>query len=542
MISSPAGIGQTRAKKKRFNQTTLSADYPVAFAVSKRIILARMNESTPTMAPRCITGVAGLDDILGGGLPCNRLYLIEGHPGTGKTTFSLHFLLAGVRNGERVLYITLSETREELLEVAMSHGWNLDGIEILELSAMEAQLSASAQNTLFHSSEVELTQTTQVFLDTIARVQPSRVVFDSLSEFRLLAQSPLRYRRQILALKQHFIGLNCTTLLLDDGSAEGIDPQVQSLAHGVIELEQVAPEYGSDRRRLRVLKVRGSKYRGGYHDFAIQTGGIVVYPRLVASEHRRDYAHENVTSGLEGLDALLGGGLTRGTSTLFIGPAGTGKSTIGLKFLMQAAERGEKGVLYTFDETIGTVMTRADNLGFKLEAFIRKGLIEVHQIDPAEKSAGEFAFQIRHAVEENNVRMLLIDSLNGYLHSMGGERSLSLQMHELVTFLNHLGVVSMMTLAPHGMLGPMRPPVDVTYLADTVLALRYYEADGAVHKAISVIKKRTGTHEATIREVVVGYRHITIGRPLTDFRGIFTGTPQPERPARKSGAREDEQA
>ena len=498
-----------------------------------------MNGTTPTMAPRCTTGVVGLDDILGGGLPCHRLYLIQGRPGTGKTTVALEFLLTGVKAGERVLYITLSETREELQEVAFSHGWSLDGIEILEMSAIDAQLAASAQNTLFHSSEVELTQTTQLFLDAIARVQPSRVVFDSLSEFRLLAQSPLRYRRQILSLKQYFTGLNCTTLLLDDGSGEGVDPQVESLAHGVIELEQVAPEYGSDRRRLRVVKIRGSKYRGGYHEFTIETGGIAVFPRLVAAEHRRDYKHEDVSSGLEGLDALLGGGLTRGTSTLFIGPAGSGKSTMGLKFLVEAAGRGEKGALYTFDETIGTVMARADKLGLKLDAFVKKGLIHVHQIDPAERSAGEFAFYIRRAVQEQGVQMLLIDSLNGFLHSMGG-RSLSLQLHELLTYLNQQGIVSMMTLAPHGMLGQMRPPIDVTYLADTVLALRYYEAHGAVHKAISVIKKRTGTHEQTIREVIIGYRHIVIGRPLTDFRGIFSGTPQHERPPRKTEIRDED--
>jgi circadian clock protein KaiC len=499
-----------------------------------------MNGTTPTMAPRCATGIKGLDDILGGGFPCHRLYLIEGDPGTGKTTLALEFLLTGVKAGERVLYITLSETREELQEVAFSHGWSLDGIDILELSAMDAQLAASSQNTLFHSSEVELNQTTQLFLDAIARVQPSRVVFDSLSEFRLLAQSALRYRRQILALKQYLVGVHCTTLLLDDGTGEAGDPQVLSLAHGVIALQQVAPEYGSERRRLRVVKVRGSKYRGGYHDFTIETGGIKAYPRLIAGEHGREYKHENVPSGLPGLDALLGGGLTRGTSTLLIGPAGVGKSTIALKFLLEAAERGEKSALYSFDETVGTILARADKLGLKLDAFMRKGLIQVQQVDPAEKSAGEFACEVRAAIEQKEVRMLLVDSLNGYLHSMGEERSLSLHLHELFTYLNQQGIVSMMTLAPHGMLAQMRAPIDVTYLADTVLALRYYEAGGAVHKAISAIKKRTGTHEQTIREVTIDYRQIVIGRPLTDFRGIFSGTPQPERPPRKGETRDDD--
>ncbi|HEX8280651.1 MAG TPA: ATPase domain-containing protein [Chthoniobacterales bacterium] len=505
-------------------------------------IIQPMMPSSPTIAPRCMTGVAGLDDILCGGLPCHRLYLIEGKPGSGKTTLALQFLLTGVKAGERALYITLSETREELYEVAYSHGWDLSGIEIVELSAIEAQLSHASQNTLFHSSEVELTQTTQLFLDEVNRVQPSRVVFDSLSELRLLAQSSLRYRRQVLALKQFLIGRSCTTLVLDDGTGEAGDPQVQSLAHGVISLEQEAPEYGADRRRLRVLKVRGSKYRGGFHDFSIETGGIIVFPRLIAAEHRREYKHENVSSGLPGLDALVGGGLTRGTSNLFIGPAGSGKSTLGLQFLIQAAERGERGALYTFDETIGTVMARADNLGMKLDQYVRKGMIQVHQVDPAEKSPGEFTHEVQRAIERDDVRLIQIDSLNGYLHSMGEERSLSLQLHELFTYLNQQGVISMMMLAPHGMLGQMRPPIDVTYLADTVLALRFYEADGAVHKAISVIKKRTGTHEQSIREVVIGYRHIVIGRPLTDFRGIFTGTPQPERPPRKSANRDDEAA
>ncbi len=499
-----------------------------------------MSETTPTLAPRCITGVAGLDDILGGGLPCNRLYLIEGRPGAGKTTLAMEFLRTGVRAGERVLYITLSETRVELEEVAHSHGWNLDGINVLELSALEAQLSASAQNTLFHSSEVELTQTTQLFLDEVDRVKPSRVVFDSLSELRLLAQSALRYRRQVLALKQYLIGRDCTTLLLDDGTGETSDPQVQSLAHGVITLEQIAPDYGSDRRRLRVLKVRGSKYRGGFHDFSIQTGGISVFPRLIAAEHQRPFKHEDVSSGVEGLDSLLGGGLTRGTSTLFIGPAGVGKSSVGLRFLLQAAERGERSALYSFDETVGTILARSDKLGLKLDHYMKKGLIRVRQIDPAEKSAGEFACDLRRAVEEDEVRMLQIDSLNGYLYSMGEERSLSLQLHELLTYLNQQGIVTMLMLAPHGMLGQMASPIDVTYLADTVIVMRFYEADGAVHKAISVIKKRTGAHESTIRPVTVGYRHLIIGQPLNDFRGIFTGVPQPERPSRKGAARDDD--
>jgi circadian clock protein KaiC len=480
---------------------------------------------------RSATGISGLDDIVGGGLPSNRLYLLEGKPGTGKTTLALQYLLTGARAGEKVLYITLSETRDELQEVADSHGWELEGISVVELSAIGAQLEAAAQNTLFHSSEVELTQTTKMLLEEVERVQPSRVVFDSISELRLLSQSPLRYRRQILALKQYFAGRKCTTLLLDDGSAEE-DPQLKSLAHGIVMLEQLAPEYGSERRRLMVLKIRGSKYRGGYHDFSIETGGLCVYPRLVAAEHVRDFEHESISSGLKGLDNLLGGGLTRGTSNLFIGPAGSGKSTIAMKFLLEAAKRGEKSAIYSFDETLGTVMARAKKLDLELKGRVDEGVIQLHQVDPAEMSPGEFAFAIKSAVERDGIDIVQIDSLNGFLHAMGDERYLNLQLHELVTYLNQQGIVTIMMLAPHGMLGQMHTPLDITYLADTVVALRYYEASGSVHKAISVIKKRTGKHERTIREVNIERGKINVGRPLTKFRGIFTGTPQPEASSR----------
>jgi circadian clock protein KaiC len=486
---------------------------------------------------RSATGISGLDDILGGGLPSNRLYLLEGKPGTGKTTLALEYLLTGAQAREKVLYITLSETRDELQEVADSHGWSLEGINVVELSAIGAQLEASAQNTLFHSSEVELTQTTKMLLDEVERVQPSRVVFDSISELRLLSQAPLRYRRQILALKQYFAGRKCTTLLLDDGSAED-DPQLKSLAHGIVVLEQLAPEYGCERRRLMVLKIRGSKYRGGYHDFSIETGGLSVFPRLVAAEHRRDFEHDSISSGIKGLDDLLGGGLTRGTSNLFIGPAGSGKSTIAMKFLLEAAERGEKSAIYSFDETLGTVMARARKLDLELQKRVDEGLIQIHQVDPAEMSPGEFAFAIKSAVERDEIGIVQIDSLNGFLHAMGDERFLNLQLHELVTYLNQQGVVTIMMLAPHGMLGQMRTPLDVTYLADTVVALRYYEASGSVHKAVSVIKKRTGKHERTIREVNIDRGKISVGRPLTKFRGIFTGTPQAESSSRSKRGHE----
>ena len=485
-----------------------------------------MKKKEPQRKPRCATGVSGLDDILGGGLPCNRLYLLNGKPGSGKTTLAMEYLISGVQAGEKVLYIALSETRDELQEVADSHGWSLEGVDVVELSAIGEQLEASAQNTLFHSSEVELTQTIKLLLDEVERVQPVRVVLDSISELRLLSQSPLRYRRQILALKQHFARRNCTTFLLDDETGEN-DLQLRSLVHGIIVLEQLAPEYGSERRRLRVLKIRGSNYRGGYHDFTVETGGLRVFPRLVAGEHLRGYEHEDISSGIKGLDDLLGGGLTRGTSNLFIGPAGSGKSTIGLEFVLEAAKRGEKSAVYSFDETLGTILARAGKLGLELQRRIDEGLVKLHQIDPAEMSPGEFAFSIKADVERDGVSIVQIDSLNGYLHSMGDERFLTLQLHELFTYLNQQGVITMMMLTPHGMLGHIQTPIDITYLADTVIALRYFEAHGAVHKAISVIKKRTGKHELTIRELKVDREKINVGRPLTNFRGIFSGIPNP---------------
>lgn len=486
-----------------------------------------MRKSNGADSARSSTGITGLDDILMGGLPRHRLYLVQGTPGAGKTTLALQYLLHGLRTGDKALYITLSETRDELEEVARSHNWSLENIEVLELSAIEEQLAGQSQHTLFHPSEVELSQTTQLLLAEVERVKPARMVFDSLSELRLLSQTPLRYRRQILAFKQYLTGRKCTTLLLDDGSSGSADEEVQSLAHGVLVLEQVAPSYGSERRRLMVVKIRGSKYRGGYHDFSIQTGGIAVFPRLIAAEHHRKFEREEVSSGLEGIDTLLGGGFSRGTSNLLIGPAGSGKSTIALKTVLTAAARGEKTAIYTFDESLGTMNTRADALGLSMQPFIERGLISIHQIDPAELSPGQFANEIRRAVEEEGARLVQIDSLNGYLHSMGEERALSLQLHELLTYLNQQGIVTLLTLAPHGMLGTMHAPVDVTYLADTVLVFRYFEAGGAVRKAVSVLKKRTGRHEITIRELTIARAAITVGPPLANLRGVFSGIPVP---------------
>ena len=484
-----------------------------------------MSEPAPNGTSKIATGVPGFDDILKGGLPTRRMYLLQGAPGAGKTTLALQFLLTGARAGEKVLYISLSETRDEVEEVAASHGWELDGVEIVELSAIEKQLSAQSQNTLFHASEIELTETTKLLLDAVERIRPVRVAFDSLSELRLLSGTSLRYRRQILSFKQYLSGLNCTTLLLDDLSVDGMDSHVLSLAHGVFVLEQLAPEYGAERRRLSVRKVRGTTYRGGYHDYVISTGGIAVFPRLVAAEHHRKFSTENVTSGIEGLDVLLGGGLGRGTSTLFTGPPGSGKSSLALTFAVTAAARGEKVAIYTFDESLPILFARAKGLGLPLARLVDDEIISVLQVDPAELSPGELSSKIQTAVEENGAKFVLIDSLNGYLHSMAEERNLNLQLHELLTYLNQLGIVTMLVITPHGLLGNMQTPIDVTYLADTVVALRFFEAEGSVHKALSVIKKRTGDHENTIRALTINASGVSVGPALKHLRGVLGGTP-----------------
>jgi circadian clock protein KaiC len=501
-----------------------------------------MSKPKPLDTTKVPTGISGLDEILGGGLPPRRLYLIQGAPGCGKTTLALQFLLTGARAGEKALYISLSETREEVEEVARSHGWPLESIEIVELSAIDQQLAAQSQNTLFHASEVELTETTKLLLDAVERVKPTRVAFDSLSELRLLSQTPLRYRRQILAFKQYFAGRNCTTLLLDDSTVDAVDSHVLSLAHGVISLDRLAPEYGGERRRLLVRKVRGTTYRGGNHDFVIEKGGLRVFPRLVAAEHHRPFPTEDIASGVRGLDTLLGGGLARGTSTLLSGPPGTGKSTVALKFALAAAARGDKVALYTFDESLGVLHARAAGLKFGLADMIEGGNVVAVQIDPAELSPGELASRIQQAVEKEGVKVVFLDSLNGYLQSMGEERFLNLQLHELLTYLNQQGIVTMMIVTPQGLLGNMQSPIDVTYLADTVITFRFFEAHGAVHKAISVIKKRTGDHERTIRELTIKPSGITVGPALEDFRGVLTGTPTlPDKPKRRASRRDNEE-
>jgi len=469
----------------------------------------------------CSTGITGLDDILRGGLPRNRFYLVEGTPGVGKTTLALQYLLAGAKNGERGLYITLSETLEELHVVAASHGWDLSTITTFELSAMEQQLANPLPNTVFYASEVELTHTTHFILQQIEKVNPNRIVFDSLSELRLLAQDPLRYRRQMLALKHYFAGRKCTVLLLDDKSAN-VDHHVQSIAHGVVSLERVSPDYGVTRRRLEITKLRGVSFRAGKHDYMINTGGLEVFPRLIATEHSAEFARVPMSSGLAELDALLGGGLDRGTSTIIMGPAGAGKSNISSRFAVAAAERGENAAIFTFDETTETYMARTSGLGMNMGV----PHIALRQVDPAELSPGEFVAMLRVKVEQENTKLLIIDSLNGYLNAMTEERMLMLQLHELLTYLNKRGVVTILTLAQTGMMGTgMRSPVDLTYLGDSVLMLRFFEHAGAIKKALSVLKKRTGAHEQTIRELSFADGKLLVGKPLYAFQGILTGTP-----------------
>ncbi|MBD9666367.1 circadian clock protein KaiC [Variovorax beijingensis] len=475
-------------------------------------------------------GVPGLDDVLGGGLTSNRLYLVEGTPGAGKTTIALQFLIEGAKRGESVLYVTLSETAQELKGVARSHGWDLSGIEVREMLPSEAALEPDEQYTMFHPSEVELSETTLRILSDVDVLKPSRVVFDSLSELRLLAGSSLRYRRQILALKQFFAGRQCTVLLLDDMTAMKHDLQVQSIAHAVIRLEQISSDYGAARRRLVVSKYRGQQFRGGYHDYRIERGGLRVFPRLVASEHPSAPAatQARIPSGLEALDALLGGGLERGTSTLFVGAPGTGKSTVAVQFALAAARRGECAALFIFDESIHTLRTRCESMGMDLGPFIESGRIKVRQVDPAELSPGEFVHLIRLAVAECGAAVVVIDSLNGYLNAMPDERFLIVQLHELLSYLGQAGVATLLVGAQHGLIGmQMKTPVDASYLADAVVLLRYFELEGEVRQAISVLKKRGGAHERSIRDFSMTATGLKVGEPLRHFRGILTGIPVP---------------
>ena len=475
---------------------------------------------------RVSTGVVGLDAILGGGLPPGHLYLLEGTPGTGKTTLALQFLLAGVAKGQRGVYVTLSETRTELTEVAASHGWSLDAVEIIELSPDDGT-ATDEMYTVFHPAELELQETMSAVLEAIERSKPSLVVLDSLSEMRLLARDALRFRRQILALKHFFTGRASTVLLLDDKSGGEGDLQLHSLAHGVIVLEHVALEYGAERRRLHVTKLRGLHFLGGYHDFRLKTGGVVVFPRVLPGKSAGDPEVRLLESGSAALDRLLGGGLQEGSSMLLIGAAGTGKSVLSTQYACAATARGDRVRFYLFDERLNSFKLRGDGLGMDLHKAIEDGRLKLQQIEPTEMSPGEFANEVARAIEHDNVRMIIIDSINGYMKSMPEERMLSIQVHELLSFLSNRRVTCIMTLVQQGIFGnPVDEAAEISYLADTVLLLRYFEVLGSVRQALSVVKKRSGDHERTIRECRVGRGGLWVGEPLTEFQGVLTGVPQ----------------
>ncbi|HEX6179541.1 MAG TPA: ATPase domain-containing protein [Thermoanaerobaculia bacterium] len=473
------------------------------------------------------TGIEGLDHILVGGFPRNRVYLLQGDPGVGKTTMGLQFLLEGAKSGEKGLYITLSESADELNAVARSHGWNLETITVYEQLIGDSSLAAD-ETTVFYPAEVELGETVRAMLVEVDRVKPQRVVIDSLSEIRLLAQNSLRYRKQILALKQFFAGRNITVVCLDERTrtSEFHDLQLQSVPHGVIELERYTPLYGSARRRLQLVKIRGLNFRDGYHDFNIQTGGIIVYPRLVAAEHRAFVPQQQMPSGIVALDSMLGGGVDRGTSTLIMGPAGSGKSALSTQYAVAAARRGERAALFLFEESLNSLMNRSTALGMPLKDFVDKGLIILRQIDPAQLQPGELAHLVRDAVEKYETRVLVIDSLNGYLNAVPEERFLLLHLHELLAYLGQHGVASILVYAQHGLVGPMQSTVDVSYLADCVILLRYYEAAGRIHKAISVVKKRSGNHETAIRAFSMGPAGLEVGPALENYHGVLTGIPR----------------
>jgi len=473
---------------------------------------------------RASSGLVGLDGILGGGFVRGRLHLIEGRPGTGKTTLAMQFVLAGRDRSETVLYVSMSETRAELEAVAAAHGWSLAGVELFELVPPDIEGEENRQ-TLFRSSEVELGETMRLLFDQIERITPARVVVDSLSEMRLLAQNPLRYRREIFAFKQFLAQRSATVLVLDDMTATGPDLQLHSLVHGVVNLEELALDYGAERRRLRVTKMRGVKFRGGYHDYTIRTGGLEVFPRLIGAEHPQELPKEIVLSGSKELDALLGGGLRRGTSALLVGPAGSGKSSVAVSFVYHAAARGENVCLYAFDESPNSIQERASGLGMNIGPLIASGAIDLQEINPAEMSPGEFSALVCRGVVERNAKIVIIDSLNGYLQAMPQERFLPLEIHQLLSYLNQRGVLTILVMAQHGLVGAVESPIDLSYLSDAVVLLRFFEAQGKVRKAISVVKKRIGAHEDTIRELQLGSQGMLVGDPLTDFQGIMSGIP-----------------
>jgi circadian clock protein KaiC len=477
-----------------------------------------------TVNPTISTGVPGLDDVLAGGLTKDRVYLVEGTPGTGKTTLSLQFLLNGAAAGETGLYITLSESAHELRAVAGTHGWSLDPICLFELVS-ETGLDPESEQSVLHPSEVELGETAREVMRRIEELRPSRVVFDSLSEMRLLAQNPLRYRRQILALKQFFASRQCTVLMLDDRTSDPNDLQLHSIAHGVILLEQAPRDFGDERRRLRVIKMRGTKFRGGYHDFVLETGGLQVFPRLIAAEHHRAFAVEQASTGSAGLDKLLGGGLQRGTNSLLTGPSGVGKTTTAVRCMLAALDRGEAATYFLFDEGTTTFLARSRALGMDLQGHLDSGLLTIMQIDPAQLSPGAFACSVKYAVEHEGCGFLAIDSLNAYLQAMPGEQFLILQMHELLSYLNQQGVITLLVLGQHGVLGDIRNDLDLSYLSDAILLFRFFEAQGQVRTAVSVVKSRTSAHERSIREFALNAGGLNVGEALRNFDGVLSGLP-----------------
>ncbi len=478
------------------------------------------------MAGLVATGVEGLDDVLAGGLTAGSLFFLEGKPGSGKTTIALRFLIEGERRGQRSLYVTLSETKQELLNTATSHGWTLgEAIEICELHPPESSLDAGEQQTLLYASDLELGETVKEILEAVERTRPDLIVLDSLSEIRLLAQGSLRYRRQLLALKHFLARRNVTVLMLDDLTTDTLDKTVHSIAHGVICLEEMSPNYGAQRRRMKIAKYRGRAFRGGYHDFIIETGGVKIFPRLVALEHKGTPQQVPVPSGISQLDQLLGGGVDKGTSTLVLGPAGTGKSVFVLQYASAAMRRGEKVAVFVFDEELSVTFRRAKGMGIDLEAHQKMGDLILDQIDAAELSPGEFTHRVRRTIDDHSVSMVVIDSLNGYQAAMPEEHALLLHIHELLQYLNRRGVSTFLTVAQHGLVDDMKSPVDVTYLADTVVLMRYFEAEGRVRRAVSVIKKRTGPHEDTIREFQVTGHGIQVGPALRGFQGVLRGVP-----------------
>lgn len=475
--------------------------------------------------PRISFGINGLDDILHGGLPSGHLYLLEGTPGAGKTTISLRLVLSNCETGRRALYITLSESKQELMAVAASHGWQLDAVPIFELTPQEDSLRPEHQYSVFNPEDVELDQLTDLISKKVEEIQPNVIVVDSLSELRLLARDSFRYRRQMLALKSFFEERSCTVLLIDNQTSDRKEPTVHSIVHGVIGLEVLEREYGSVRRRVRVQKIRGSKFREGFHDYQILTGGVVVHPRLVAAEHRHAHRKDLLNTGLPKMDLMLQGGIMRGTSTLLLGAAGVGKSSLASRIACSAADRGESAAIYLFDESIQVFLERSEGLGVHIGPHVESGRVFLKQLDPAEVPPGEFVNDIRARVEQGT-SIVVIDSLNGWQNAMPGEQYLQLQMHELLSYLGSQGVSTFLILAQQGVMGPMQADIDVSYLADAIILMRYFEVTGEIRKAISVFKKRSGPHEATIRELQLKPGGIIVGEPLRSFHGVLTGVPQ----------------